>query len=65
MKTVTKDLTVNEIISAFPESVEVFNAFNIDACCGGEALVRDAAARDGADPDAVLAELEKLIGRKL
>lgn len=54
-------LTVNEVIRAVPESVEIFNRFGIDACCGGGVPVREAAGRDGADPDALLAALAELI----
>lgn len=43
--------TVNEIIRAHPATVEVFNRFGIDSCCGGAVSVVDAATRDGADPD--------------
>jgi iron-sulfur cluster repair protein YtfE (RIC family) len=49
------DLTVNEAIRRFPATVAVFNDFGIDACCGGAASLAEAAARDGADPAALLA----------
>lgn len=54
-------LTVNEVIRAVPESVEVFNRFGIDACCGGALPIREAAARDGADPEELLAALAELV----
>ena len=50
-------LTVNEFIREFPATVQVFNAFGIDACCGGAVPVRDAAERDGADAEALLEAL--------
>jgi iron-sulfur cluster repair protein YtfE (RIC family) len=53
--------TVNEIIVHHPASVETFNAFGIDACCGGDASVEDAARRDGADVDALLAALDAFV----
>ncbi len=52
-----QELTVNGTIRRFPASVAVFNRFGIDACCGGAAPVRDAALRDGADPDALVEAL--------
>jgi iron-sulfur cluster repair protein YtfE (RIC family) len=55
--------TVNEIIVHHPASVETFNAFGIDACCGGDASVEDAARRDGADIDALLAALDAIVTR--
>lgn len=55
-------LSVNEVIRQYPDSVAVFNRFQIDACCGGAASVVDAAIRDGADVEALLAELQRVIG---
>jgi regulator of cell morphogenesis and NO signaling len=54
------DLSVNELISRYPAAVELFNRYGIDACCGGAASVREAAARDGADVVALVAELEQI-----
>ena len=55
------EATVNELISQHPATVGVFNDFGIDACCGGAAAVEDAAMRDGADPDALVAALRAAI----
>lgn len=60
---VSPSLTVNECIRIHPQTVEVFNRFGIDACCGGAAPVREAAERDGAEAAAVVAALEEAIGR--
>lgn len=53
---------VNEVIRTHPATVEVFNRFGIDACCGGAAPIREAAVRDGADPDALLVALNEIAG---
>lgn len=58
-------LTVNELIARRPETVAVFNAFGIDACCGGAVPVPEAALRDGADLDALLAALAEVVGDAL
>ena len=55
-------LTVNEIIRRYPATVEVFNRFEIDACCGGSATVKAAALRDGADPVGLQAALIEAVG---
>jgi regulator of cell morphogenesis and NO signaling len=55
--------TVNDLIARFPDTVATFNAFGIDACCGGAVPVREAALRDGADPDALLAALAEVVGQ--
>ncbi|HSJ23124.1 MAG TPA: DUF542 domain-containing protein [Longimicrobiales bacterium] len=54
-------LPVNETIRRYPSAVELFNRYGIDACCGGDAPVREAAVRDGADADALMAELLQLV----
>ncbi|HEX6040007.1 DUF542 domain-containing protein [Longimicrobium sp.] len=51
--------TVNEVIRLHPATVGVFNDFGIDACCGGAATLRDAAARDGADAEQLLSALNR------
>lgn len=56
---ITDTATVNEIIRLHPATVGVFNDFAIDACCGGAAPLREAAARDGADVTQLLAALNR------
>jgi iron-sulfur cluster repair protein YtfE (RIC family) len=53
--------TVNELLLAVPATVEVFNAFGIDACCGGAVPVAEAAARDGAPLEALLDALRPVV----
>ena len=55
--------TVNEILAEHPAAVSVFNALGIDACCGGDASLDEAARRDGASLDALIAALDSLILR--
>jgi iron-sulfur cluster repair protein YtfE (RIC family) len=55
--------TVNEIIEKHPTTVAAFNALGIDACCGGDASVTEAARRDGVDIDALIGALDALITR--
>ena len=54
---ITKDLIVNDCIKLYPKTIGVFTEFNIDSCCGGAVSIADAAARDGADLEAMLAEI--------
>ena len=56
-------MTVNEAIRRYPATVEIFNRYGIDACCGGAAPVLEAAVRDGADPAALENELMQAIGQ--
>ena len=50
-------LTINEVLQLHPPAVAVFNALAIDACCGGERPLRQAAREDGIALDALLAAL--------
>ena len=55
------ETTVNEVIRMYPESVSVFNQLGLDACCGGDASIADAARRDGVDLQALLARLDAAV----
>jgi regulator of cell morphogenesis and NO signaling len=58
--TIDPSATVNEILVQYPATVSVFNTFGIDACCGGDADLAEAACRDGADVNALLAALDSV-----
>ena len=58
--TIDHSATVNEILVQYPATVSVFNALGIDACCGGDASLHEAARRDGVDVDALLDALERI-----
>lgn len=58
---IPSDLSVNDAVRRWPGTVAVFNHFGIDACCGGASPIREAAVRDGADPDQVLAAVLRVI----
>ena len=42
-------VAVDDTIACHPRTVTVLNHLGIDACCGGAATIRDAAARDGVE----------------
>ena len=64
-RTVDTAATVNEILAQHPATVSVFNVFGIDACCGGDASLDEAARRDNADVVALIAALDAIIdGRR-
>ena len=52
-------VTVRETIARHPETKEVFARFGLDTCCGSGVPIVAAAHRDGADLDALLAELRR------
>jgi iron-sulfur cluster repair protein YtfE (RIC family) len=52
-------VTVRETIANHPETKAVFARFGLDTCCGSGVPIIDAAHRDGADLDALLAALRE------
>jgi len=57
--TISPDQTVGTIAAERPASVRVFEKYKIDFCCGGRIPLTEACSRTGADPLAVLADLEQ------
>ena len=55
---------MNEVIRTHPESVAVFNQLGIDACCGGDASLAEAAQRDGVELRLLLARLDAVAGAR-
>ena len=55
------ELTVNEIVARFPETIPVFNSFGLDICCGGGVRVEEAARRDGLDAAEILSALRAIV----
>lgn len=54
---ITPKLTVNEIIVLHPATLQVFQHYGVDACCGGAKPLEEVAARHGHDLDALLSDL--------
>ncbi len=56
---ITGDMTINRVIELYPQTIGVFNRFNVDSCCGGSETLERAAARDGADLERLLEALRE------
>jgi regulator of cell morphogenesis and NO signaling len=54
-------MTVNDVIRTSPRTIEVFNRFGIDACCGGASTLAEAGARDGADIASLVREVLRVV----
>jgi regulator of cell morphogenesis and NO signaling len=57
--TLSLDLTVGELVRQHPARSRVFEAFQIDYCCGGKVPLAEACARKGLDPQSVLELLQQ------
>ena len=58
---ITTAWTVNDVLRAHPATVAVFNAFRVDACCGGTASLTEAALHAHVDPETLMAALEAIL----
>lgn len=61
---ITKDLIINDCIKKYPDTIGVFNKFNIDSCCGGAVSLEEAAKRDKANLEELLKVLNEVVGEK-
>ena len=53
-------VTVRETMARLPQTKDVFSRFGVDTWCGSGIPILDAAHRDGADLDALLAALREV-----
>src|SRR5829696_6671607 len=56
-----QDKTIREIALEAPVTVRVFENHKIDFCCGGRVPFTEACKKAGADPIAVLTELDQVL----
>ena len=53
-------VTVRETMARLPQTKDVFSRFGVDTCCGSGIPIVDAAHRDGADLEGLLAALREV-----
>ena len=58
---ITRDMTINDVIKDYPQSIAVFNEFRVDSCCGGGQTIDKTATSDGVNIDALLQALNKAV----
>lgn len=52
--------TLHEILTALPQSIDLFNQHLLDTCCGEHRTLMDAAREANADLETLVAGLAKL-----
>ena len=60
-----EDMTVNAVIAQYADAVRAFADFGIDACCGGQRTVRDAAAKHAIDLEALTTAIRAAAGAQV
>src|SRR3954462_12279938 len=59
--TATPDTTIREIVASDFRTAAIFQRFGLDFCCNGCRTVEEGCREAGADKDAVLRELDKVL----
>jgi regulator of cell morphogenesis and NO signaling len=62
MSTITESQTVGELVAAQPSRSRVFEAFQIDYCCGGKRSLKEACEKKGVAPGTILEALARIDG---
>jgi regulator of cell morphogenesis and NO signaling len=60
MNTFNTNQKIGEIVTQFPNAAEVFKAYRIDFCCGGDRLLIDALREHNLDEHEVLSKINNL-----
>jgi len=62
MDKIDGNMTINDVIKAYPSTLATFNTFGIDSCCGGANTLASACQEKGVDPAAFLKALNEAAG---
>ena len=62
MAIITSEMKVGEIVSNWPQTMQVFRSHGLNLQCGGTHSVAFAAGKHGFDLDTFLAELNAAVG---
>ena len=61
---ITKDMTLADVVKAYPNTIGFLNGLHLDYCCGGHDPIATAVREKGLDVDEFLAELNQAAERK-
>jgi iron-sulfur cluster repair protein YtfE (RIC family) len=53
--------SVNDVITAYPDSVRVFNAFGVDSCCHGDDTLDQAARSADLEADVLVCAVREAL----
>lgn len=62
MPKLNPQLTVNQVVRQWPQTMKIFAQHSIDLCCGGGKTLEVAAAAHGIELAELLARLEEIVG---
>jgi iron-sulfur cluster repair protein YtfE (RIC family) len=58
---ITPDMSINDIIRKYPDTMGVFNRFNVDSCCGGARSLKVVAGEDKIDLEELIKALRERV----
>ncbi len=64
MEIITEDMTINDVINKYPETMKVFSQFKVDSCCGGGQSIATTAAVSNANIPELIEALNRAIGKE-
>lgn len=64
MSQLTENTLVSDIVTAFPQSADLFRNLRIDFCCGGKVTLQTAAQERNLDPAVVLTNVQELAQKR-
>lgn len=64
MITITTDMTINDVVKKYPETLKVFSEFKVDSCCGGAESIATTAAVSNANIPELMKALNKTANKE-
>ncbi len=64
MATITEDMTINDVVTKYPETLKVFSEFKVDSCCGGAESIATTAAVSGANIPELMKTLNETVNKE-
>lgn len=61
MSVITEQMTINEVVAKYPQTMKVFNKHNVDSCCGGAQSIATTAAVSNANIPALMKDLNDAV----
>ena len=63
MATITKDMTINDVVKKYPDTLKVFGDFKVDSCCGGAESIATTAAVSNVNIPELMEALNKEVNK--
>jgi len=65
MIAITEDMTINEVVKKYPDTLKVFGEFKVDSCCGGAESIATTAAVSNSNIPELMKALNKTVNKEI